>query len=81
MTLICAPMCFTSWYNGKMLLWCGAILGCIWVIGHVPALLYFTVNHQKKGPSINDISSVGSRVVNGIQFIVKSNISVDVMAS
>ena len=47
-TLVCAPMCFTSWYSGKMLLWLGFGLGCIWLIGHVPALLILTVNHQKK---------------------------------
>jgi hypothetical protein len=48
MILICGPMCFTSWYSGKMLLWLGVILGCIWVVGHVPALLFFTICHQKK---------------------------------
>ena len=48
MILICGPMCFTSWYSGKMLLWVGVILGCVWVVGHVPALLFFTISHQKK---------------------------------
>ena len=48
MILICGPMCFTSWYSGKMLLWLGVILSCIWVICHVPALLFFTISHQKK---------------------------------
>ena len=48
MILICGPMCFTSWYSGKMLLWLGVILSCIWVVGHVPALLFFTISRQKK---------------------------------
>ena len=48
MILICGPMCFTSWYSGKMLLWLGVILGCVWIVGHVPALLFFTISHQKK---------------------------------
>ena len=48
MILVCGPMCFTSWYRGKMLLWLGVILGCIWIAGHVPALLFFTISHQKK---------------------------------
>ena len=48
MILICGPMCFTSWYSGKILLWLGVILGSVWVVGHVPALLFFTICHQKK---------------------------------
>ena len=48
MILICGPMCFTSWYSGKMLLWLGVMLSCIWVVGHVPALLFFTISHKKK---------------------------------
>ena len=48
MILIVGPMCFTSWYTGKMQLWLGVILGCIWVAGHVPALLFFTISHKKK---------------------------------
>ena len=48
MILVVGPMCFTSWYTGKMQLWLGVILGCVWVAGHVPALLFFTISHQKK---------------------------------
>ena len=42
------PLCLTFWYNGKMLNWLGVILGTLWVVGIVPALLIFTVKHQKK---------------------------------
>ena len=48
MIVICGPLCFTSLYSGKMLLWLGVLLSCIWVVGHVPALLLFTISHQKK---------------------------------
>ena len=48
MILVVGPMCFTSWYTGKMQLWLGVILGCVWVAGHVPALLFFTISHKKK---------------------------------
>ena len=44
----CIPVCLSFWYSGKMLNWLGVIFGCLWLAGHVPALLIFTVKHQKK---------------------------------
>ena len=48
MEIACVPLCLTFWYNGKMLNWLGVILGTLWAVGIVPALLIFTVKHQKK---------------------------------
>ena len=48
MEIVCVPLCLTFWYSGKMLNWLGVILGTLWVVGIVPALLIFTVKHQKK---------------------------------
>jgi hypothetical protein len=46
--VLCVPLCLTFWYSGKMLNWLGVIFGCFWMAGQVPALLIFTVKHQKK---------------------------------
>ena len=48
MILICGPMCFTALFSGKMLLWSGLIMAEIWMTVHIPAILIFTINHQKK---------------------------------
>jgi hypothetical protein len=46
--IFCVPLCLTFWYSGKMMNWLGVILGTLWAVGIVPALLIFTVKHQKK---------------------------------